>query len=842
MNSVSRFEKFSKTIYNGQDVLKNHIFQCYPILHTDDVEDYEQVKDYAEVADYVWLVDKSIKVLDTFPWHFRPSAEQSNGIHLFPYVRKKSRHPKSWNKVQLVPTKFDAKKKYTHNNICGVYDPYYGKEKFDIFFLGSRKNSEYKKLKEKYNIQIVDSYSQAQELTSTDMFWLIPNDVNVSENFDFSFEPDEWSYKYNHVFGNGKRNQFDGIFLCNKFYNPSDREIDYRFLVNKKEVRMIASTPKPYDFFEIDNYDEYKTALESSTTEMFWMSSKNIKVNIDLDFYIPHHEKDLKNKTHAFLHSNNKYNGLFLCSKNKILSEKEVTYRFPVERIEHDIIATGPVAYDKFYVDSYEEYECALNNSKTEMFWMDSRNISSDIPEIYFDFENEYDRHTNHAFVHNADGRQLYNGLFLCSTKKPLNKKEVEHRHIIERKEWKVVGSTQVEYEKFYIDTYGEYLNALEQSKTEMFWALSRNVKIKKNFKFDKYFTHDNTFDRTINHAFLHDVDGEKLYSGVFLCSKHSKLSKKEIEFRHPVKRKEWNEIASTKTRYDVFDIRSYDDYLDAMQKSKTEMFWGKLQNLTIIDESIFDLYFKHDNTFDRKMNHAFLHKVNDKLTYDGLYLFSKHKPVTKKEIDYKHIVERKEYEQVVTGPVLYNIFEVDNYDEYLEALSKSTTEMFWIKSRNVEINPNFKFDLFFDDRDDEFEYERNENHVFVHKVGDKEYYNGVFLMSKNKPVSKKEIEHRHLVTRKEWNTVASGPVEYDRFIVDTYEDYLKALDESKTEMFWAISSNVDTSNFDFDVYFTHDNEYDRSTSHSFIHEVEGKQYHNGIFLLPKNVSRDKVN
>jgi hypothetical protein len=162
---------------------------------------------------------------------------------------------------------------------------------------------------------------------------------------------------------------------------------------------------------------------------------------------------------------------------------------------------------------------------------------------------------------------------------------------------------------------------------------------------------------------------------------------------------------------------------------------------------------------------------------------------------------------------------------------------MFWATSNNIDTS-NFDFDLYFTYDN---EYDRKQNHAFVHRVNDKDYYNGVFLFSKHKPVSEKEIKYRHLVDRKEWPIVASGPVQYDRFIIDNYDDYLYALENSKTEMFWAISSNVDTSGFNFDIYFTHDNEYDRTQNHAFAHEVDGKKYFNGIFLLPKVSLTDDV-
>ena len=71
-------------------------------------------------------------------------------------------------------------------------------------------------------------------------------------------------------------------------------------------------------------------------------------------------------------------------------------------------------------------------------------------------------------------------------------------------------------------------------------------------------------------------------------------------------------------------------------------------------------------------------------------------------------------------------------------------------------------------------------------------------------------------------------------FNIETYDDYLFALENSKTEMFWANTYNIDTSNFDFDIYFTHDDVHNRHENHAFIHRVDDKDYYNGLFLLSK--------
>ena len=73
---------------------------------------------------------------------------------------------------------------------------------------------------------------------------------------------------------------------------------------------------------------------------------------------------------------------------------------------------------------------------------MSSRNIKANIPNIYFTHDNEYDRKTNHAFIHRVDNIDYYNGLFLCSKDVKLSKREIENRFIIDRKEFLILRST----------------------------------------------------------------------------------------------------------------------------------------------------------------------------------------------------------------------------------------------------------------------------------------------------------------------------------------------------------------------------------------------------------------
>jgi hypothetical protein len=119
VKAIDRFERFGTPIHNGQDFLKNHIFEKYPVIHSD-----LDISKYYGKTDYVWVVDDSITTYDSFPWYFKPQADEAPSIHAFPYVYKKSRKVKSWDKVRLVPTVPGEYPIRQHAYICSEYDVY----------------------------------------------------------------------------------------------------------------------------------------------------------------------------------------------------------------------------------------------------------------------------------------------------------------------------------------------------------------------------------------------------------------------------------------------------------------------------------------------------------------------------------------------------------------------------------------------------------------------------------------------------------------------------------------------------------------------------------------------
>lgn len=430
---------------------------------------------------------------------------------------------------------------------------------YDIFFVG-KQNEELLKLKAKFPlVKQVESFADAKHKALTKMFWVVWDDIKLEQDFAFDFKVPEWDRQYVHVFKNGEH--YDGVCLVPKASNISDREIKHRFFINKKEVDLVVSTPKVYDVFNIDNYEEYLQALETSTTQMFWMNSRNLNLHdsFKFDVYFSHHNTDDRNQNHAFINrvgANDYYNGLFLCTKSKPLSKREVEHRFPIHRREWAVVATVPKTYQNYsgFITTYEEYKEMLERSVTELFWLVPNDVNID-PNfdftLYFTHDNDFDRKINHVFLNG----EHYDGIMLLSKHAPIGEREFKHRFLTNKKDWDIVASTPKKYDIFYIDSYEEYQEALERSSTEMFWMTSRNISTAPGFEFDIYFSHHNAYDRGQNHAFVHKVGDKESYNGIFLCSKNKPLSKREVEYRTPIERKEWDIVASGPVSYQQYVI-----------------------------------------------------------------------------------------------------------------------------------------------------------------------------------------------------------------------------------------------------------------------------------------------
>ena len=224
---------------------------------------------------------------------------------------------------------------------------------YDIIFIGE-KNKQWKSAKHRFPLlKHANTLDAAKRICITKMFWVVWPDITINDDFNFDYEVDAWSTDYVHVF---KNNEFyDGVSLIPKNATISDRELQHRFFVNKKEVDIQVSKPRPYDVFNVDTYEEYINALETSTTEMFYIIPPTVTVCKDFMFddYFEHSNTFDRRINHVFL--NGKFHdGVILCSKYAKISKREWHFKFIANKKEVDIQASTPNPYDIVFI-SYQE-------------------------------------------------------------------------------------------------------------------------------------------------------------------------------------------------------------------------------------------------------------------------------------------------------------------------------------------------------------------------------------------------------------------------------------------------------------------------------------------------------
>jgi len=455
--------------------------------------------------------------------------------------------------------------------------------------------------------------------------------------------------------------------------------------------------------------DSFEQAQSIVFTKMFWVVWPDIDVCDDFKFDYRADEWS-QDYIHTFLNGDT-YDGIILVPKRAEIAERELRHRFFINKKEVDIVASTPKPFDLYYVDSWEDYEYAFENSSTEMFWAVSHNLKysmSYINNFYFSHHNSYDRKENHAFVHDVNERKLYNGVFLCSRNKPLNKKQIDYRFLVNAKQWDEVVSGPRQYEIYVINDYQKYLDVMEHCPTEMFWMIPPHVSVRDDFKFDLYFSHDNEYDRKINHVFKNGA----YYDSVVLCSKHAPISEREFKYRFITNKKEHDIVASDPLEYDKIVVNTYQEFCELRKTVSTDFFYVIPSDVDVNWNFDYHIpYYERDN----------IHVFKNGKFHDGVFLIHKDKPLAQREFDYRFFVNKKEIDITVSTPKPYDIVFIsynepnadDNYtmltqrfprakrihgvkgihQAHIEAAKLCTTNMFFVVDGDAQVLDDFAFE-----------------------------------------------------------------------------------------------------------------------------------------------------
>jgi len=373
------------------------------------------------------------------------------------------------------------------------------------------------------------------------------------------------------------------------------------------------------------------------------------------------------------------------------------------------------------------------------------------------------------------------------------------------------------------------------KSFTKMFWVIWDDIEINESFDIASYRA------TKWDDMYVHVFKNKDHYDGICLFPKALDISQREFRHRFFTEKKEIDIVASVPKKYNIYSPESYDDYL----KIQDDLFWIVWPNLHITNTEIFDTYFDFHNTYDRSENHIFKNLCYKKESFiNGIILASKKKPISKREFDIRYIIDKKEHD-IIISKCRYPIVKIQTYDQYLEAVKTVNDDMFWIVWPNIEVVDQTIFDIYFDPRDGKYDHDRSENHIFKNLCYEKEsFVNGVILCSKKKPISKREFDIRYIIDKKEHDILVSKS-QYPIVEINSYDDYLSALENTTDEMFWAVYPEIEVTDTSvYNIYFdTRDGkyDYDRNINHVFLHKFKDKEYtYNGLMLMSKQATVGK--
>jgi hypothetical protein len=219
---------------------------------------------------------------------------------------------------------------------------------YDIFYVSKQQvdTDSWQQFRQRFpsaqKIENVKTIDDVKKKSFTKFFWLVWDDLIVAEDFAFDYRAEKWDEEYIHVFLNDMFR--DGICLFPKAASVIQKEFDHRYYINKKELDIVASNPKPYDVVFISynepnadaNYEKLKlkrsdakrvhgvkgihnahiAAAKLATTDMFWVVDADAGILKKFNFeilYIPHYnrnEKDIFLDTVHVWRSINPVNGL----------------------------------------------------------------------------------------------------------------------------------------------------------------------------------------------------------------------------------------------------------------------------------------------------------------------------------------------------------------------------------------------------------------------------------------------------------------------------------------------------------------------------------------------------
>jgi hypothetical protein len=293
----------------GNDAAWQNLKQRYPTAQKlENITLFDQIKSRAFTKMY-WVIWDDVILNDAFDLtSYQATVWDNNYVHVF-------KNGQTFDGICLVPKTLSISQREFNHRF------YTAKKEVDI----------QASIPKKYDTFYIDSYEDYQlalAKTTTDMFWVIWPEIEIIDPTIFDFyisHHDVYDRNENHVFTmmlNGEITH-NGLMLLSTKKTIIKKEIDFRFLVSKKEHSRLASRLREYDVIFIsynepnadENFNNLKErfprakrihgvkgihqahieAAKLSKTDMFWVVDGDAVIVDDFNFdhQVTNFERDI---------------------------------------------------------------------------------------------------------------------------------------------------------------------------------------------------------------------------------------------------------------------------------------------------------------------------------------------------------------------------------------------------------------------------------------------------------------------------------------------------------------------------------------------------------------------
>jgi hypothetical protein len=323
-------------IIHNLELLKHKIKEQFPLAKFCIIDEYSSIHEALtsiqsnSITKMFWVVNIDHKVKDNFDLNYEVPKWDQKYLHVF-----KEEKTDSYTGVYLVPKTYRITKNEADN----------------MFFINKKEVPMIASMYD-YSVFAVETYEdylKAKDNSLTEMFYIVFSDLKVLNTFKFDYVVDKSLKNVAHVFKNSEFH--DGVFITSKTQKITEKEFNSRFIINRTEVDIEASKFENFEIIECTSYEDYLEKIKLVKSKMAYVITPEIQVeNFSFDYQVPYWNQD---KVHVF--KNNKYfDGICLLPSTRTVSQKEFDYKFFVNKIEVDIIASAPKLFDIVFI-SYAE-------------------------------------------------------------------------------------------------------------------------------------------------------------------------------------------------------------------------------------------------------------------------------------------------------------------------------------------------------------------------------------------------------------------------------------------------------------------------------------------------------